>query len=344
MTDARSGGRIAPRRRFLQAGAARAAGIAAVAFACGVPATRVPGGAGGTTALAAVPGIDSGALLRDIGVLAHDSMGGRRTGSAGSEAARRYLVAQFTAAGLRPLGDGYTTGFDFTGRRDSVRYHGTNVVGYVRGTRSPDRYIVVSAHYDHLGTRGDTSYNGADDDASGTAAVLALARHFARQPAAHSLVFVAFDAEELGLQGARAFVAAPPVPREAIALDVNMDMVSRNAKGELYAAGTYHYPALRAPLDRVASAAPVKLVFGHDRPGLPPGDDWTQSSDHGPFHAAKIPFVYFGVEDHPDYHKPTDDVERIEPGFYVRATRTVLAAVQELDAALAGAAEARATP
>jgi hypothetical protein len=85
----------------------------------------------------------------------------------------------------------------------------------------------------------------------------------------------------------------------------------------------------------VAAAAPVKLRLGHDAPGLPPGDDWTHSSDHGPFHASGIPFVYFGVEDHPDYHKPTDDVERIEPGFYVRAVSTVLSAVNALDAALA---------
>jgi Zn-dependent M28 family amino/carboxypeptidase len=205
----------------------------------------------------------------------------------------------------------------------------------VPGRVQADRYIVISAHYDHLGTRGDTIYNGADDDASGTAALLALARHFARRPAEHSLIFAAFDAEEMGLQGARAFVAAPPVPREAIALDVNMDMVSRNSAGELYAAGAHHYPALRPVLEQVAAGAPVKLRLGHDAPGLPPGDDWTQSSDHGPFHASGIPFVYFGVEDHPDYHKPTDDVERIDPGFYVRAVSTVLSAVNALDAALA---------
>lgn len=296
--------------------------------ACAAPAARAP-----VAAAARASGVDSAALLRDLGVLASDSMGGRRTGTTGSAAARRYIAAQFAAAGLRPFGGEYGRDFDFTGRRDSTRYRGTNVVGYVPGRARPGRYVVVSAHYDHLGTRGDTIYNGADDNASGTAALLALARHYARAPAEHSLIFAAFDAEELGLQGARAFVAAPPVPRDSIALNVNMDMVGRNAKGELYAAGIYHHPTLRAPLERVASSAPVTLRLGHDQPNLPPGEDWTQSSDHGPFHAARIPFVYFGVEDHADYHKPSDDAARIEPGFYVRAVRTVLAAVDELDRA-----------
>ena len=294
-----------------------------------------PVGAGAAATVAGT--IESALLLRDVGVLAHDSMGGRGTGSAGSAAARRYIEAQLAAAGVQPFAGGFARPFEFVGRRDSVRQRGTNVVGYVRGREQPDRYVVVSAHYDHLGTRGDTVYNGADDNASGSAALLAIAREVARRPARHSVIFAAFDAEERGLEGARAFVASPPVPRAAIALDVNMDMVGRNAKGELYAAGSYHYPTLRAPLEQVARAAPVRLLLGHDRPGLPPGDDWTQSSDHGPFHAARIPFVYFGVEDHADYHKPTDDVERIEPAFYSRAVRTVLAAIDALDETLAAA-------
>ncbi len=317
-----------------------AAALVTVLTAVGACAPASVGGpaAGVPARTATAADIDSAALLRDIAVLAHDSMGGRRTGTPGSTAARRYIVARLAAAGVRPFGRGYTTEFDFSAGRDSVRYRGTNILGYVAGRDRARGYVVVSAHYDHLGTRGDTIFNGADDDASGTAAVLALARHFARNPAEHSLIFAAFDAEELGLQGARAFVAAPPVRRDSLVLDVNMDMVGRNTKGELYAAGAYHYPSLRPALERVSAQAPVKLVLGHDRPGLPPGDDWTQSSDHGPFHAERIPFVYFGVEDHPDYHKPTDDVARIEPGFYVRAVRTVLAAVRELDGVRLGEA------
>ena len=84
-------------------------------------------------------------------------------------------------------------------------------------------------------------------------------------------------------------------------------MVSRNDKREIFVAGTYHYPDLKAPLEAVAKRAPITVLFGHDKPVAIAGgvEDWTNQSDHGPFHAAKIPFVYFGVEDHADYHKPT---------------------------------------
>jgi Zn-dependent M28 family amino/carboxypeptidase len=326
-----------PDRRPAAAPLAVAALAASIAAACAPSAgTAARGGLPQARGAAAVA-IDSAALLRDLAVLADDSMGGRRTGTSGAAAARAYIAARMAAAGLVPFAGGFDEAFTFTDRADSTVRRGTNVVGVVRGRERPDRYIVVSAHYDHLGTRGDTIYNGADDNASGTAALLAIAAEVARRPLRHSVIFAAFDAEELGLQGARAFVAAPPVPVAALVLDVNMDMVGRNAKGELFAAGTHHYPALRAPVEAVARGAAVTLRLGHDEPGLPPGEDWTQSSDHGPFHAARIPFVYFGVEDHPDYHRPTDELRGIAPGFYARAVRTVAAAVVTLDSALAAA-------
>jgi hypothetical protein len=78
----------------------------------------------------------------------------------------------------------------------------------------------------------------------------------------------------------------------------------------------------------------VTLRLGHDRPDAPEGDDWTNSSDHAPFHQAGIPFVYFGVEDHDDYHRPTDDFERVDPGEFTAAVRTILMAIRALDAAL----------
>jgi Zn-dependent M28 family amino/carboxypeptidase len=145
-----------------------------------------------------------------------------------------------------------------------------------------------------------------------------------------SVVVALFDAEEMGLRGARAFVRGPAVPGEAIALNVNLDMVSHSASGELWVAGTHHSPALRPVLDSVARTAPVTVRFGHDTPDLPAAQNWTTQSDHGAFHAAGIPFVYFGVEDHADYHQPTDDPETITPGFFVRAIATILEAVRRL--------------
>src|SRR5690606_30456084 len=93
-----------------------------------------------------------------------------------------------------------------------------NVVGMVRGTDDPDEYIVVTAHFDHLGRQGNQVYHGADDNASGTAGLIELARYFAAHPPEHSMIFAALDAEEHGLLGARHFVADPPVPLENIVL------------------------------------------------------------------------------------------------------------------------------
>jgi Zn-dependent M28 family amino/carboxypeptidase len=125
------------------------------------------------------------------------------------------------------------------------------------------------------------------------------------------------------------------VPKQRIALNVNLDMVSRSDKREIFIAGTYHTPALKAPLEAVARRAPITVLFGHDRPKAVAGgvDDWTNQSDHGPFHAAKIPFVYFGVEDHADYHKPTDTADKINRGFFVDVAETILDAILHLDVA-----------
>ena len=114
---------------------------------------------------------------------------------------------------------------------------------------------------------------------------------------------------------------------------VNPGERERGDKGELYVAGTHHTPSLRAPLESVTATPPVSLRFGHDRPE-DGANDWTMQSDHGPFHEAGIPFVYFGVEDHADYHRPTDDVERIEPAFFAGAVATVIRAVEVLDEGL----------
>jgi Zn-dependent M28 family amino/carboxypeptidase len=212
---------------------------------------------------------------------------------------------------------------------------GANVLGMCVGSEPKRPYFVVSSHYDHLGIRDGQMYPGADDDASGVAVMLEIAAFCQKTPLRHSIVFAAFDAEERGLQGAKAFMVKPPVPQDRIGLDVNLDMVSRNDRREIFVTGTYHYPELKAVLDEVARRAPITVLFGHDKPVAIAGgvEDWTNQSDHGPFHAAKIPFVYFGVEDHADYHKPTDTADKINRGFFVDVAETILDAVIALDRA-----------
>jgi len=274
--------------------------------------------------------IDSSALLSDLRDLSADSMEGRATGTPGGERAGRFLDAAFAGSGLEPVG-GTTFRHPFTLNEGAP---GVNFVGRLGG-RNADRYIVVSAHYDHLGVRDGSVFNGTDDNASGVAAMLAIARAMRGTTPANSILFVAMDAEEGGLRGARAFVANPPVDAGSIAIDINLDMVSRSDVGELWVAGTHQNPELLPLVETLAGRAPVKLRIGHDVPGTG-SNDWTTSSDHGPFHAAGIPFLYFGVEDHEDYHRATDDFEKVDPSFYVRVVRTIADAIQAVDAMIAG--------
>jgi Zn-dependent M28 family amino/carboxypeptidase len=279
--------------------------------------------------------IDSERLMTAVRTLADPKWEGRAAGSPGGIAARQWIVGRFKEIGLQPAGGDYVHPFTYTRKTPTGVQEGAgaNVLGICPGSDPKLPYFVVSAHYDHLGIRDGQIYPGADDDASGVAVVLELAAFCERTRFRHTILFAAFDAEERGLQGARALLAKPPVPRDRIALNVNLDMVSRSDKREIYIAGTYHYPDLKKPLDEAVRRARVTVLFGHDKPKDIAGglDDWTNQSDHGPFHAAKIPFVYFGVEDHPDYHKPTDTADKINPAFFADVAETILDSLLALD-------------
>ncbi len=275
---------------------------------------------------------DSVLLMEELRTLSHDSMEGRYPGEPGGRMARDYILASFRRAGLLEPPAGFVQPFEFRNRRDTTQViHGANVVGHVPGTDPSLGAVVLTAHFDHVGVRDGEVYNGADDNASGTAALMSIARYVARNPLRHPVVFAAVDAEEMGLRGSQAFVEAGWP--EKMVLNVNMDMLARS-DSLLFACGTYHYPGLRPPLESVPDRPPVLLRFGHDEPGVEGMDDWTNSSDHRPFHLQGIPFIYFGVEDHEDYHRPTDDFERIDPAFFVNAVRLVLDGMLAMEGAL----------
>ena len=274
------------------------------------------------------PSVDTERLMLELSVMAHDSMAGRLTGSAGASRARDFLRGALVDAGLAGPEASPLRSFTWPGGR------GVNVVTQVAGRGDADGdVIVLTAHYDHLGVRGGRVYNGADDNASGTVALLEIGRQLLVEPLRHTAVLAFVDAEEGGLHGSQALLADPPVPIGRIALNVNLDMVART-DGVLWAGGAHHTPALRPVLERVAKEAPLELRLGHDRPRAPEGADWTQSSDHASFHRLGIPWVYFGVEDHVDYHEPTDDFERIDPDELSAAVQTILIALRALDAAM----------
>ncbi|MCA9762925.1 MAG: M28 family peptidase [Gemmatimonadetes bacterium] len=305
--------------------------LAALALLAGLPAC-----AGGQASCPVPIAIDSTALMRDLYRLADDSLAGRLIGSPGNLKARDYLAARFDAIGLGTLPFGRLQRVSVTPspRLPGVT-EGWNVIGTIPGTEQPERYLVVTAHYDHVGigrpVDGDSIYNGSDDNASGAAALAVLARHFQQAPLRHTLVFAAVDGEERGMWGSRGLVDPAVVPVDRIDLNVNMDMISRNVAGELYAAGPGRYPALVPLVDATARCAPVTLRRGHDTDAVGRADDWTTQSDHVVFHRLGIPFVYFGVEDHPDYHRPGDSPDRAMPGFYVGAVRTVADLIRRAD-------------
>lgn len=269
-------------------------------------------------------------LLQDVKVLSADSMAGRRSGTVGNKMAQDYLLSRFEEIGLSKYKGSYKQHFKIDTKRLVVE-RATNLIGYITG--DSEKVIVITAHYDHIGEHEGKVFNGADDNASGVGALLAAAAYFKKHKPKHTLVFAALDGEEVGLQGAGAFLENPPVPLQDILLNVNMDMLSVNSKGELYASGTHHYPFLKHFLNKVPARPNAKIVIGHDKPEQG-HDDWTNQSDHYQFHKRKIPYIYFGVEDHPHYHKHTDEYSNINAAFYPDAASLVIDFIKEVDANL----------
>lgn len=261
------------------------------------------------------------ALLAHIKELADDAYEGRETGTAGATKAKNYIIAEFERLGVKPLGESFEQGFPLP--KNKKIKQGENIIGFIKGSETPDEYIVISAHYDHEGIKGGKIYNGADDDASGISALFAFAEYFQKYPPKHSVILAAFDAEEKGLIGSYYFVENSIVPKAQLKLNINMDMISRSDKKELYVVGPQHYPQYKSIIENTKTSGKVSLKIGHK--------EWTNASDHAGFHKANIPFIYFGVEDHKDYHKPTDDFENIHPTFYTNAVQTIISFFKMID-------------
>ncbi|MCC5854594.1 MAG: M28 family peptidase [Idiomarina sp.] len=268
-------------------------------------------------------------MMADLIWLADAEREGRAPGTDGGIAAREYIVEQMTTIGLEPAGtDGYLHPFETPQTTNAA-----NVIGLIPGTDPNLRPITLTAHYDHLGIRNGAIYHGADDNASGTAAILEIARFLMDYPNEHPILVMALDSEEWGLLGARALFETNFLDPRNVAFNLNLDMLSRDTDQLLYAVGTYHNPWLRPLVQRVQRESGARLVMAHDRPWWRAGrtEDWTLSSDHGPFHEQGIPFMYFGVADHPDYHRPTDTSDKVDVEFYRKTSETALSFLLLID-------------
>ncbi|WP_064966768.1 M28 family peptidase [Tenacibaculum ovolyticum] len=267
-------------------------------------------------------------ILDDIKKLSSDEFEGRKTSTLGATKAKDYIKERFKKLNVIPLLENFEQSFSFThGEKD---YSAVNVLGLIKGTEHTDKYIVLSAHYDHLGIINDKIFNGADDNASGVAALFAFAEYFKTHPPKHNVILASFDAEELGLKGAYHFADNSIIDLNKIVLNLNFDMISRSDSKELYAVGTRYSQPLKETISSFDNIDGVELLIGHE--GLDNLDDWTNSSDHAAFHKKNVPFIYFGVPDHKDYHKSTDVYESIDQQFTINAIQTLLNVFTQLDA------------
>lgn len=268
--------------------------------------------------------------LEDVRILSADAMQGRAPDTAGSALARAHILKRFGEIGLLPAGERFEQPFSYV-RRDGTSVQAINLVARIPGSSAGGKAMVISAHYDHLGVQDGVVFNGADDNASGVAGLLAVAEAFKVHPPRHDVILAVVDAEEGGLRGARAFVANPPTPLSTIVLNVNFDMLSKNPRNELHVAGAAAFPALKPVLEAVAARAPVRLKLGHDTDADGAHNNWTDQSDHYAFAEKGVAWVYFGVEDHPEYHKSTDDFSSVPQDFFKRSVATVVLAALALD-------------
>ncbi len=283
-------------------------------------------------------------VATDVAFLASDALQGRRTCAPGLDSAAGYLVRQLTAARARPAGDAgtflqhWTVGSTTGTRQAGIAGCSTmNVVATYPGRGAlASQYVIIGAHYDHLGTGRFGSlapdsgqiHNGADDNASGTAAVLELARLLdadrrSRDARPRRTVIVAFwSGEEMGILGSAYYATNLAMPAESVQAYLNFDMVGRLREGRLMALGVRTATEWPALLDSANAAARLDLRAS--------GDGWGPS-DHAAFTPRRIPVMHFFTDLHEDYHRPTDDAEKIDADGIVRVADFAMGLLRRLD-------------
>lgn len=278
-------------------------------------------------------------LKKDITYLASDALEGRAIGTPGEEKAAKYIAEAFEQIGLTPKGtEGYLQPFKVKKSTspheqavigtDGEGVTGRNIAGFV--DNGGEHTIVIGAHFDHLGYgsegslfRGEpTIHNGADDNASGTAAVIQLAKILKEQKSDYNFLFLAFSGEENGLWGSNYFSKNSTIEVASINFMINMDMVGRmNEEKTLAINGVGTSPVWNDNIEKVNSDS-LKLVTSES--GVGP-------SDHTSFYLQDIPVLHFFTGQHEDYHKPSDDADKINYEGITHVIRYIERLVGELN-------------
>jgi hypothetical protein len=294
-------------------------------------------------------------LSEHVGYLAAPEREGRAPGSKGLEAAAAYIAERFKTAGLEPAGDGgtYFQRFTIVKGPDGAPVETANVIGVLRGSRAEwaGQTALVTAHYDHLGRgwpdahAGDagTLHPGADDNASGVAVLLELARVIASgDRAPRSIVFIAFSGEEAGVAGAAHYAAHPVGPLDKVMGAINLDTVGRLGSGKvaILGAGTAtEWPHIFRGASFVTGVESSSVAGSYE------------ASDQRVFIERGVPAVQVFTGPHADYHRPTDTADRVDVAGLVKVATLVREGVvylgeraEPLTATIAGTATAKAQP
>ncbi len=280
---------------------------------------------------------DTKQIEKHIKILADDKLEGRGTGSQGEKAAAEYIIGVFKKLKLQPKGDNNTFLQQFSFRK-GVHGEGevgtaNNIVGFLDNGASTT--IIIGAHYDHLGTDGqgssldanpkDKIHNGADDNASGVAGVLELARFFSnnKKKENNNYLFLCFSGEELGLVGSKYFADHSPVPMTSVNYMINMDMIGRldPQSKTVMVHGTGTSPVWEPILKKLENE---NLKIKTDSSGTGP-------SDHTSFYLKDVPVLHFFTGSHSDYHKPSDDYEKINLAGEAEVLRLIATLSMGLD-------------
>lgn len=295
--------------------------------------------------LAAYKMIKADDLKKNLYVIASDEMEGRDTGSPGQKKAGEYMVNYYKNLGIsypKALGSYYQkVPSDFMKKRGGGNLPDSeNILAFIEGTEKPDEIVVVSAHYDHVGSNNGVVYNGADDDGSGTVAVMEIAKAFQSAKKAgngpkRSILFLHVTGEEHGLFGSEYYTDNPVFPLANTVVNLNIDMIGRDdpenrGRQYVYVIGS---EMLSSELKMINEAANKKtnkleLNYKYDDPNDP--QKLYYRSDHYNFAKNNIPVAFFFDGIHEDYHKPTDDPEKIDYKLLEKRTQLIFATAWEL--------------
>lgn len=272
--------------------------------------------------------------LKHLQFLSSERLAGRKVGSKGGQLAQDYIISQLQHYKVRPFSSGYRASFEHHNFFKSTQ--GSNIVAFTPGTESPSKFIVLSAHFDHLGRQGSKIYHGADDNASGTSALLHYAKQIQQSPLRHSVIFLFTDGEESNLMGARAFIEQNQSLLTAIVLNINLDMIAGTQT-------TQNLHSISRRLDQILTAKQLKLLARQNNPievksgfHSPRRSErthirWELASDHAVFYQHKIPFIYYGVGEHKNYHQTSDSYENINQQFFLAAVATIYQQISFID-------------